>query len=116
MLGFWRPMVVVAIMAAILGGCGCSWLRQVRKEAVLREQLAVLNGALTQFTNDTGRAPDSVSDLLLRGYLKELPVDPFTGRNDTWQLTASENSGMPTVQIHSGSEATSSAGTPYGQW
>jgi type II secretory pathway pseudopilin PulG len=111
-----RPILVVAILVAILGGSGCSCLRQIRQEAVLRKQLAVLNQAAQQFIADNGRAPDSVSDLLLRGYLKELPVDPFTGRNDTWQLATSDTPEKPGVQIHSGSDATSSTGRPYADW
>ena len=46
------------------------------------------------------------------GYMKAIPTDPFTQRNDTWKL---ERAG-DLVNVHSGSDALGSNGTRYSSW
>jgi len=109
-------VTTVAYLATVLFGSGCSRYRQSQEEHVLEQRLATLNDAAARFIADHGRAPDSVSDLLLNGYLKEAPVDPFTNRSDTWRLVKTERNGHLAVEVHSGSELVSSRGTPYSAW
>lgn len=44
--------------------------------------------------------------------MKQLPADPITGKNDTWQVEKSSNY----FDVRSGSAAMSSAGTRYNSW
>ncbi len=111
-----RPLLILGVLLAMIGSLGCSHYRQLRKEAVLREQLAVLNHAAERFTADHGRPPESLADLLFGGYLKELPVDPFTGRSDSWRISLVQGPANVRVEVHSGSTAISSTGTAYDSW
>src|SRR6266545_4797288 len=56
------------------------------REAVLRNDLFTLRQVISQFTLDKQRAPQSLDDLVQANYIKQVPRDPFTNRNDTWQL------------------------------
>jgi hypothetical protein len=53
-----------------------------RKEAVLRQDLFTLRQVIDQYTMDKQKAPGSLEDLVNAGYLKSIPIDPFTGRRD----------------------------------
>jgi general secretion pathway protein G len=96
----------------ISGNIGCSHRQQLRKEASLREALLVLRKEIEQFTLDLRRTPTSLSELASAGYMRQIPTDPFTGRNDTWRIEKSDDY----FKVHSGSDAISSEGTPYSSW
>jgi general secretion pathway protein G len=93
------------------------------KESVLRQNLFTLRELISQYTLDKQKGPQSLDDLVAAGYLKQIPVDPFTGRNDTWQaeqeqdviLSADQNQ-PGIIDVHSGSEQVSSDGTAYNTW
>jgi general secretion pathway protein G len=94
------------------GNIGCPHRQQLRKEASLREALLLLRSEIGQFTLDHQRAPTSLSELVSGGYIRQIPADPFTRRNDTWRIEKSDES----FKVHSGSVAISSKGTPYSSW
>lgn len=60
------------------------------KGAVLRQDLFTLRSLVSQYTLDKRTPPTSLGDLVDARYLKRIPVDPFTGRNDTWILLREE--------------------------
>jgi general secretion pathway protein G len=107
-----RAFAVLLLFTMLWGNIGCSHRQQLRKEASLREGLLVLRSEIGQFTLDHRRAPTSLSELVSSGYMKRIPTDPFTGRNDTWR---SEKSG-DRFEVHSGADAVSSGGTLYSSW
>jgi general secretion pathway protein G len=93
------------------------------REAVLRDDLFTLRSVIDQYTLDKQEAPQSLSDLVEAGYLRQLPVDPFTGSSETWVEVYEDSTLMlPTqtapgiVDVHSGSNLTSIAGEPYSNW
>src|SRR4030095_14564426 len=90
------------------------------REAVLRDDLFKLRSLIDQFAADKGRLPQSVEELVSEGYMREVPVDPFTSQKD-WAITTGEDpnssegeQGM--TDIHSSSGDVSSEGTPYSEW
>jgi general secretion pathway protein G len=86
--------------------------RQAR-ERVLRQDLRTMNAVITQYTLDKQLPPHSLDDLVVAGYLKQVPIDPMTGRNDTWNLKCSSNlSRRGIVGIDSGYKNSSNKGTP----
>jgi general secretion pathway protein G len=90
---------------------------QGAREAVLHQDLFTIRTLLAQYAVDLQRRPQSLSDLVTAGYLKELPIDPITGRNDTWILLWSKDQKAPGIEnIRSGSHAISSKGTAYEDW
>ena len=110
---------IIIILAAIT-------LPQYRKtimhtrEAVLRDDLFKMRSLLDQFAADKGRLPQSLDELVSEGYMREVPLDPFTGQKD-WAITTGEDpnsiqgdTGM--TDVHSSSAEVSSEGTPYSEW
>lgn len=90
------------------------------RESVLRDDLHQMRKLIDQFAADKGRLPQSLDDLVTEGYMREVPVDPFTGQKD-WAITTGEDpnssegeQGM--TDIHSSSAEVSSEGTPYSEW
>lgn len=93
------------------------------KEAVLRDDLFTLRSLIDQYTLDKQEAPQSLQDLVSEGYLREIPVDPFTGSSETWEEVYEEATVMTPAQtmsgiadVRSGSSLTSLAGDPYNTW
>ena len=90
------------------------------RETVLRDDLRKMRSLIDQFAADKGRLPQSLDEIVSEGYMREVPVDPFTGQKD-WAITSGEDpnsvqgdSGM--TDIHSSSAEVSSEGTPYSEW
>jgi general secretion pathway protein G len=115
-------MVVIGVLAAIAIP---SYTNNVRnaKEAVLREDLRTMRGAIDSYTIDKQKAPQSLDDLVQAGYLKAMPVDPFTKRSDTWVPAQSDT--LSTIDqtdsggindLHSGAQLTAADGSSYNTW
>ena len=88
------------------------------RESVLRSNLLTIRSVIDQYTYDKETPPQSLSDLVDEGYLREIPIDPITNSRDTWELI---NETGPTGEsglfdVRSGSDKTSLAGTPYNEW
>jgi len=90
------------------------------REAVLRDDLRKMRSLIDQFAADKGRLPQSLDDLVSEGYMREVPVDPFTGQKD-WAVTNGEDpnslegqQGM--TDVHSSSADVSTEGTAYSEW
>lgn len=114
-------MVVIGVLAAIAIPSYTNNIRNA-KEAVLKEDLHTMRTAIDSYTVDKQKAPQSLDDLVQAGYLKTMPVDPFTRRDDTWMPV--EDDAMSTTDqtqsgiddVHSGSQETASDGTSYSTW
>lgn len=90
------------------------------REAVLRDDLFKMRSLIDQFAADKGRLPQSLEELQTEGYIREIPLDPFTGEKD-WAVTTGEDPNSMDGQqgitdVHSSSAEVSSEGTPYSQW
>lgn len=114
-------MVVIGLLAAIAIPAYTNNIRNAR-EAVLKEDLRTLRSAIDSYTIDKQKAPESLDDLVQSGYLKQMPVDPFTHRTDTW-IPVQSDSMMSIDQIdpgiddvHSGAQMTAADGTAYNTW
>jgi general secretion pathway protein G len=92
------------------------------KEAVLREDLAVMRTAINSYTVDKQKAPQSLDDLVTGGYLKAIPKDPITGRTDSWSISQSDTLSSidqtdPGIDdVHSGAQQVGTDGTTYNTW
>ncbi len=93
------------------------------REAVLRDDLFTLRSQIDRFARDHERGPAFLDELVEREYMGNIPTDPFTGSNQTWQvdtqdvsLTVDSAAPQGIVEVHSGSEDDSLDGTPYSVW
>lgn len=117
-------MIVMAIMALLAAIAIPSYVNNVRraKEAVLKEDLHTMREAIDSYTVDKQKAPQSLDDLVQAGYLKTMPVDPFTDRSDTWvaaqddTLSSIDQTDSGIDDVHSGAEQTGSNGAAYSTW
>jgi general secretion pathway protein G len=114
-------MVVISLLAAIAIPAYTSNIKHAR-EAVLKEDLHVLRQAIDSYTVDKQKAPQSLDDLVQSGYLKVMPIDPFTHRSDTWMpaqedtLSTLDQTESGIDDVHSGSQDTATDGTSYSTW
>ena len=113
-------LVVVAIIVTILSiAVPFYTTAMVRaKESVLQSNLFTMRSVIDQYTYDKEEPPQSLDELVAEGYLREVPIDPFTESRDTWQMI---NDAGPTGEsglydVRSGSDRTALNGTPYSEW
>ncbi len=92
------------------------------KESVLKNNLFTLRTLIDEYTYDKQKAPQSLDDLVREGYLRQVPLDPITGSNQSWRVImedalSSVNQTEPGVfDVRSGSDQTSLEGTAYAEW
>jgi general secretion pathway protein G len=117
-------MIVITIIA-ILGAIAIPMYRAVvlnAKETVLKDNLRTLRKVIDQYTADKKKAPQTLQDLVDGGYFRELPSDPITGSNTTWEtvidtaIASPDQTESGIVDVRSGSTAMSSENTPYNTW
>src|SRR6266513_1004252 len=80
-------MIVVTIIA-ILASIAIPMYRAVvtnAKETVLKDNLREMRRVIDQYTADKKKAPTSLQDLVDGGYFRQLPTDPITNSNSTWE-------------------------------
>src|SRR5436190_23726039 len=60
------------------------------REAVLRDDLYKMRSLIDQFAADKGRLPQSLDDLVSERYMRDVPIDPFTGQKD-WAIATGDD-------------------------
>src|SRR5215216_5511691 len=117
-------MIVITIIA-ILGAITIPMYKAVvlnAKETVLKDNLREMRRVIDQYTADKKKAPLSLQDLVDAGYFRQLPLDPITNSNSTWEAVTDTTIASPDQtesgigDVHSGSPAISTEGTPYNTW
>ena len=120
---FVELMVVIAIITILVTMAIPIYQRAITrsKETVLANNLFTIRTVIDNYTYDKEKAPQNLQDLVSDGYLRTVPTDPITGRNDTW-ITVPETSDQaldpanPGIfEVHSGSDRIGLDGTPYSQ-
>jgi general secretion pathway protein G len=117
-------MIVMTIIGLLAAIAIPSYIQSVKKakEAVLREDLHTMRTAIDSYTVDKEKAPQGLDDLVQTGYLKSIPIDPMTSRNDTWMtgqsdtLTDINETQGGIDDVHSGSQGIGFDGTTYNTW
>jgi len=118
-------LVVVMSLIILLATIGLTaYTSSVRrgKEAVLREDLFRMRDAIDQYYADKGKYPADLTELVSAGYIRRVPEDPMTDKNDSWQVVPAEPdpsnpSSEPGIyNVTSGSEATALDGSKYSDW
>jgi len=119
-------MIVISIILILVSVALPAYNQSIvrARESVLKQNLFTMRSVISQYTLDKQKAPQSLDDLVSAGYLKQLPIDPMTGHNDSWVPDQEDNTVMSIdeqdqggiIDVHSGSEAISSEGTAYNTW
>jgi general secretion pathway protein G len=85
------------------------------KEAALKQNLFTLRDVIDQYRGDKGQYPPALEDVKNAGYLKRVPIDPFTKSPETWQFVQDTQDGG-IFDVHSGSDLIATDGTTYNEW
>ena len=117
-------MVVISIIIILLSLAMPRYQKTIvhAQETALRDDLHTLRAVIDQYTLDKQKAPQSLQDLVDAGYLKQLPIDPFTKSRESWvpvtddSLMSPDQSQPGIMDVHSGSDQISSEGTAYSTW
>jgi len=117
-------MVVISIIVILLSLALPHYQSSIlhARETVLADDLYTLRSVIDAYTLDKQKAPQSLQDLVDAGYLKQLPKDPFTNSRETWVPVADDSLMSPDqsqpgiIDVHSGSDQTSTQGTAYSTW
>jgi general secretion pathway protein G len=121
---FVELMVVISITVILISMAIPVYQKSIlrTRESVLKNNLFTLRTVIDNYTYDKQKAPQSLQDLVTDGYLREVPVDPMTGSNQTWKIKQEEasqsvNQSEPGIfDVNSGSDKTSLDGSPYSEW
>ncbi len=116
-------LVVISIMLILLGIAVPVYTQSVNTqyEYNLKQNLRILNQAIDQYTLDKKKAPESLEDLKVAGYIDKIPED-ITRRTDTWVLEKDdaikdlEQTDPGVTGVHSGSDKIGSDGRAYSEW
>lgn len=117
-------LVVLAVLAILASLLAPNYLDRVgqARESVLRHDLAGLRTAIDQFYRDKARYPDTLQELVTHRYVRDIPLDPVTGRSDSWVVVAPTGgaSGFTPAgkvfDVRSGATGNADDGTPYASW
>ena len=117
-------MIVMAIIAVLMAVAIPIYSHAIgrAKESVLKNNLFTLRTVVDEYTYDKQKAPQNLQDLVSDGYLRQVPVDPMTNSADSWKIIMEDasntvNQTEPGIfDVRSGSDKTSSEGTPYSDW
>jgi general secretion pathway protein G len=105
---------IIGILATIAIPSYQSSLIKAR-ETVLRQDLFTLRELIDHHRADQGKYPPSLEGLVVAGYLRALPKDPFTNSSSTWQeITEPTEGGV--FDVYSGSDLVGTNGTAYNKW
>ncbi len=111
-------LVVLSIIAMLVAIVSPRYFKSIdrARESSLHTSLATLRDAIDKFDGDLGRYPQSLDELAQRQYIREIPIDPVTGRRDTWVVSPPPSDAVVVdgvADVHSGASGTGLDGTPY---
>jgi general secretion pathway protein G len=118
-------MVVMTIITILMSIAVPMYQKSIlrAKESLLRNNLFTLRTVIDEYTYDKQKAPQSLQDLVTEGYLRQVPLDPITGSNNSWRviledaLTSVDQTDPGIFDVRSGSDRMSPLdGTAYSEW
>ena len=116
-------LVVLSLVAVLASMAMSSYSTAVTRsrEAVLKEDLFRMRDAIDQYFADRNEYPEGLQSLVVAGYLRTIPDDPFTGSNTSWQSVPAEydpsNPVVPGLfDVRSGAQGFAIDGSAYADW
>jgi general secretion pathway protein G len=117
-------LVVMAIISLLIAIAVPIYQKSLvrTKETLLKNNLFTLRTVIDEYTFDKQKAPQNLEDLVSAGYLRNVPMDPITGTDNSWRVVMEDSlSSVDQTQpgifdVHSGSDQKSLEGTPYAEW
>lgn len=110
-------LVVLAAIALLLAVAAPRYVQHLdqAREVTLKSSLQAMRDAIDKFQADQSRPPAALAELVQRGYLRRVPVDPLTQRDDTWVVQVA-GSGQGVTDVRSGAAGQARDGSTYASW
>jgi general secretion pathway protein G len=111
-------LVVLAIVAMLLTLSMPRYFQSVEtsRQTLLVDNLRQIRDLIDKFYADTGRYPETLQELVDKGYLKALPYDPVTKSQLTWIIQAPPGQTRGAVyDVRSGASGVNRFGVPYSE-
>ena len=117
-------LIVITLIMILAGIAMVQYTNSVQsaKETVLKTDLFRMRDAIDQYYADKGRYPASLDTLVSERYMREVPIDPITGRRDTWVFTQADPDPTNTMggagiyDVKSGADGVALNGSRYNSW
>ncbi len=118
-------MIVMTIISILISIAVPMYQKSIlrAKESLLRNNLFTIRTVIDEYTYDKQKAPQSLQDLVSEGYLRQVPLDPITGSDNSWKIimedavTSVDQTEPGIFDVRSGSDKVSPLdGTPYSEW
>jgi general secretion pathway protein G len=109
---------VVAIIATLLAMVTPAYNKSVTraKESALKQNLHTFRKLISDYYKDNEQWPKHLNDLVEQGYMRAVPVDPFTQKADTWVYIPSEAGLDDLYDVRSGAQGQSLSGQNYAEF
>jgi len=112
-------LLLVALLASLVAPVVTQGISRAR-ESTLKEDLYQLRKAIDDYYADTGKYPAELEELVNKRYLRRIPVDPITGKRDTWATVRDDESKSGgtagIIDVRSGSDETAADGSAFKDW
>jgi general secretion pathway protein G len=111
-------LVVMAVLAILASLVAPRYIDKVgaARETVLRQDLVGLRTAIDQFYRDQARYPQTLDELVVKRYLRAIPVDPVTESATTWILVPPKDGSKAVFDVKSGAQQRARDGSDYASW
>jgi len=130
-------LIIVIAVIGILATIAMPALRNLPRranEAALKTDLRTMRDVIDQYYGDHGAYPTSLDELVEKGLLRGIPIDPFTHSSKTWVPTYEDDDKENTdtgglfsdddeleekkgiIDVHSASDLVAIDGTPLNEW
>jgi len=109
-------LVVLAIVALLLTLALPRYFQSidVAKETILVQNLRTTRDAIDKFYGDTGRYPESLTELVEKKYVREMPYDPIVDSDAKWTIVPPPGEAKGSVyDLKSPAEGLARNGKPF---
>lgn len=125
-----RFLCLAIFLSTFVFGVACSIYRESRarvivatlhaREDALKMDLLAMRQAINQYRSEKGVPPQSLNDLVVAGYLHQVPMDPITERQD-WRVIIGDapvdsKKMRGIIDVRSAAVQKGSTGTTYSDW
>lgn len=108
-------LFLVALLSSLVMPVATKSVDQA-KESALKEDLHVLRKAIDDYYANTGRYPQSLTQLVEKRYIRRIPIDPLTGSVTSWIEIRTADVGDGVSDVQSGADGSASDGKLYRDW